>query len=172
MVVAAALGWLLLVGSGEPVPGPVPDGLKTAEPASVLHGAARARALLDSSPSAAAVLAAAEDAADDGDCDAATLLYLHAAKRVATAATVARRYDSEGFEPSPCIDAPAEDRALNAYRVAADAGDASAQRRLGELLLAAYAAGPIHEEGLDWLRQAAAGGDAAAASRLRELQPQ
>lgn len=112
----------------------------------------------------------AAQADQTGDCEAAIRLFIEAANRdTAFADGLARRYDAEGFQASPCFAEPKPDSAMVWYERAAQAGMPHAQRRYGELLLGETSAGPVYRDAVDWLRKAAAAGDAAAASRLATL---
>ena len=118
----------------------------------------------------AALFQRATQADHSGDCAAAIRLFIEAANRDATLADgLARRYDAEAFQPSPCFAEPKADSAMVWYERAARAGIPHAQRRYGELLLGETSAGPVYRDAIDWLRKAAATGDAAAASRLTAL---
>lgn len=113
----------------------------------------------------------AEGRAQAGDCEAAIGLFVDAAKRdPALAQDLAKRFDPDGFQPSPCFAAPNPDRAQVWYERAAQAGIPLAQRRYAELLLDEAAGGPVYQDAITWLRKAAAAGDAAAARRLMDLQ--
>ena len=118
----------------------------------------------------AALFQRAAQADQSGDCAAAIRLLVEAANRDATLADgLARRYDAEAFQPSPCFAEPKPDSAMVWYERAAQAGIPHAQRRYGELLLGETSAGPVYRDAIGWLRKAAAAGDAAAASRLATL---
>jgi len=119
---------------------------------------------------AADLFARAEQAEQTGDCEAAIRLFMDAAKSdAALAERLGRRYDPEGFQPSPCFPEPKPDSALVWYQGAAEQAIPKAQRRYGELLLGEANAGPIYQDALDWLRKAAAAGDATAQQRLDAL---
>jgi TPR repeat protein len=111
-----------------------------------------------------------EQADRTGDCEASIRLLIDAAKRApGLAERLARRYDPEGFEPTPCFPQAKPDSAMVWYQNAAEQGIPAAQRRYGELLLGEAASGPIYQDAVDWLRKAATAGDAAAAKRLETL---
>jgi len=119
---------------------------------------------------AADLFARAEQAEQANDCEAAIRLFMDAAKGDAgLAERLGRRYDPEGFQPSPCFPEPKPDSALVWYQGAAEQAIPRAQRRYGELLLGEAAAGPIYQDALDWLHKAAAAGDDAAQQRLEAL---
>jgi TPR repeat protein len=105
-----------------------------------------------------------------GDCDAAIRLLIDAAKRApGLAEGLARRYDPEGFAPTPCFPQAKPDSAIVWYQSAAEQDIPAAQRRYGELLLGEATSGPIYRDAVDWLRKAASAGDEAAARRLDAL---
>lgn len=111
-----------------------------------------------------------EQADRTGDCEASIRLLIDAAKRApALAERLARRYDPEGFEPTPCFPQPKPDSAIVWYQNAAEQDIPAAQRRYGELLIGEAASGPVYQDGVDWLRKAASAGDKAAARRLETL---
>ncbi|WP_295580328.1 hypothetical protein [uncultured Lamprocystis sp.] len=119
---------------------------------------------------AADLFARAEQADQAGDCEAAIRLFMDAAKSdAALAERLGRRYDPEGFQPSPCFPEPKPDSALVWYQGAAEQSIPRAQRRYGELLLGEADVGPIYQDAVDWLRKAAAAGDATAQQRLDAL---
>jgi hypothetical protein len=126
--------------------------------------------LLAQEPPAARLYSEAEEADAEGQCNAAILLYRAAAKgEAALAGRLGGKYDPQAFVPSPCIKQPSSSSAQVWYEKAAEAGDAIAQRRLGELMLDDGAQGVIRQQAIKWLRKAAAGGDAIAAQRLQEI---
>ena len=111
-----------------------------------------------------------EQADRTGDCEAAIRLLIDAAKRApGLAERLARRYDPEGFEPTPCFPQAKPDSAIVWYQNAAEQDIPAAQRRYGELLLGEATSGPIYQDAVDWLRKAASAGDEAAARRLDAL---
>jgi hypothetical protein len=126
--------------------------------------------LLAQKPPAAKLYSEAEEADAEGQCNAAILLYRAAAKgKAALAGRLGGKYDPQAFVPSPCIKQPSSSSAQVWYEKAAEAGEAVAQRRLGELMLDDGAQGVIRRQAIKWLRKAAAGGDAVATQRLQEI---
>ena len=155
-----------------PAPGPPAPAERTsptpAPPAA--KGLARARELLATGPSPQSMYQHARQWDQAGDCEAAVPLYARAAGAdPAVAAEVAHHYDPEGFKPSPCIEEPDEGNAALWYEDAARAGDPKAQGRLGAILTARAASGPIHDDGIEWLRKAAEAGNARAKQQLSDL---
>lgn len=133
-------------------------------------GVELARTVIDAHIEADAVFARAEAAEQDGDCAAAFALYSEAANRdPGLAARLARRYDPLTHTPGPCIAQPDAPYAIVYYQDAAEAGDTTAQRRIGRLMAEREPSGPTHQAGLDWLRRAAQAGDTEAAGDLEQL---
>jgi hypothetical protein len=126
---------------------------------------------LGQAPSAEELYARARDREQEGDCEAAILLYTRgAAADPGIAAEVAHLYDPGGFEPSPCIESPNRENALVWYQDAARAGVLRAQSRLGALLVEQAGSGVTREQGVEWLRRAGAAGDADAQRILGEIE--
>lgn len=135
-----------------------------------LRGIELARAFLTNNPDAPAIQAEAERREQAGDCDAAMVLYNHAAQAdPALASAVARRFDPQGFDARGCVEAHDATAAALWYGEAADAGDTTAQRRLGQMLIEREASGPLFEDGIRWLRLAAKAGDREAKDILAKL---
>lgn len=154
--------------SGESVETKVPtaDG----PPAKTVTGVDLVRAFLKGGPTPRAQYAEAEKQEQAGDCDAAMILYNRAAQAdSAIALDLARRYDPRTHDAQSCIKAPDLSTATLLYEEAARAGDPSARRRLGQILVKLEASGPVFEDGIRWLQQAAQGGDEEARGLLKTL---
>jgi hypothetical protein len=147
----------------QPEPPPEPDRVP-------VKGIAFARAFLEGDPPADAVYAQAIESDTGGDCEAALVLYNAAADADPRhAAELARRYDPLTFAAGTCIDRADAPYAIVYFEDAAKAGDAAAQRRLGQLMTEREPSGATYEEGVAWLRKAAAAGDAEAQRALDAL---
>jgi hypothetical protein len=135
-----------------------------------IRGVELARAFLSADPKPQAIQAEAERQEQADDCDAAMVLYNHAAQADPKyALTLGRRLDPNGFEGRPCTKAPDATAASVWYQEAAAAGNTAAQRRLGQLLVARESSGPLFEDGIRWLRLAAQAGDSEAKDLLASL---
>ena len=163
---AAMLWWYLSTGTnGPPTPSTTPASLTTDPTGKALY-----LRLRDQHLSPTALFEQGERASLAGDCEAAIRLFVEAARRDADLAVrLGGRYDPAGFRPTPCFTEPKPDSVQGWFQQAAEAGNAEAQRRYGEMLLAEANAGPVHEDAIAWLRKAAAAGDATAADRLMAL---
>jgi hypothetical protein len=150
-------------GESTPDDGPVPDG--------PVRDKAYIADLLARKPEPPVLYQEAEEAEADGDCEAALLFYRAAAKGDAgLAGQLGRKYDPEGFIPSRCISQASSISAEEWYMLADAAGDAYAQRRVGELLLGdGDLPVVVRKQALNWLRKAAGNGDEIAAQRLQAL---
>lgn len=138
--------------------------------ATPLRGVELARAFLSGNPTPPAIQAEAELQEQDRDCDAAMVLYNHAAQADEQyALALGRRLDPEGFQVQPCTQAADPITAAVWYQEAASAGDPTAQRRLGQLLIERESSGPLFEDGIRWLSQAAQAGDREAKELLAKL---
>ena len=174
VLAAGALLWTLLPtgpqpGDAPPVTAPPGPATVTTQPAGT-SGRALAAALKAQGLPPTELFREAETAERAADCEAAIRLFIESAKAdAALADRLAKRYDPDGFAPSPCFPEPRPDSAVRWYQPAAEAGIPRAQRRFGELLLAEDNTGPVYRDALDWLRKAAAAGDQAAARRLAAL---
>ncbi len=171
---AGALVWTLLPTrtppEGAPPVAPPPGPAAVTTQPAVTSGRALAAALKARGLRPPELFREAETAEQAKDCEAAIRLFIESAKAdAALADRLARRYDPDGFAPSPCFPEPKPDSAVRWYQPAAEAGIPRAQRRFGELLLAEDNTGPVYRDALDWLRKAAAAGDQTAAGRLAAL---
>ena len=152
----------------EDAKGPQPS--PEASEATHLRGVGLARTFLSENPSPRAIQTEAMLREQDADCDAAMVLYNHAAQADKQyALTLGRRLDPEGFQAQPCTQNADPIAAAVWYQEAATAGDPTAQRRLGQLLIERENSGPLFEDGIRWLSQAAQAGDQVAKELLAKL---